>query len=87
MKPYIFLNLLIISSAVVIYFGTDLYYWLQSNRYSRWLFTRKPFSCVLCTSFWVTLIWLYSQYGFSGALMLAFPTSLFSELLFRALDR
>lgn len=74
-----------IMSIVMIVLSSEAYYKLQEFPVLGVIFRNKPFNCVLCSTFWSVTIYLYSHYGLNTELLMAFPSALVSEYIWKKL--
>jgi hypothetical protein len=77
--------LICIMSIVITWITSDLFYKLQNVSVLGHLLRSKPFNCILCSTFWVSAIYLYNVHGFNSAVLAAFPTALIAEYTFKKL--
>ena len=77
--------LVCIIAIVITWITSNVFYGLQNLPYIGFIFNMKPFNCILCTTFWASAIYLYRVYGFESSLLMAFPTALIAEYIFKKL--
>ena len=58
----------------------------STNWYQNTIFDRKPFSCTMCLTFWLTIGFYVSLYGWDGITYAAL-TAITAELIDRKLNQ